>query len=151
MRRLAFLVPMLACSGAISQEAAGGPFELHFGGVSHHWRHDDEHNDLNLGLGLEYRFSADLGVIAGYYQNSNHKPSEYALLRYQPLHLGPVQLGGLAGVVNGYDRDDGARANGAAMLAASVDLERLNVSLVGMPSVGRRVDGCVSLQFGWRL
>jgi len=122
---------------------------VQLGGVSHHFRRDGQHEDVNPGLGLQYRFTPAWGVIAGGYLNSDHHISEYAFGRWQPLSLGAVRLGAIGGLVNHYDHDNG-RVRGALLFAASVDLWRVNVSLVGMPSAGN-IDGCVSLQFGFRL
>jgi hypothetical protein len=51
--------------------------------------------------------------------------------------------------VNHYDRNHGGNL-ATLMMATSWHVGRLNVSLVGMPNA-ERVDGLVSLQFGWRL
>ena len=60
-----------------------------------------------------------------------------------------MHVGAIGGVVNHYDRNHGGNV-ATLMMAASWDVGRLNVSLVGMPNT-ERVDGLASLQFGWRL
>jgi hypothetical protein len=143
LRRLAFLALIAAAFPCAAED-----WVLHLGGVSHHFRSDGSHEDFNPGLGLEYRLSAEWGVLGGAYLNSDSRVSEYAYLRWQPLAIGPVRLGGIGGVVNHYD-ENGGRVRGAAMLAASIDFERLNVALIGIPNIGN-IDGCISLQLGLR-
>jgi hypothetical protein len=147
------LIALLLAAPAYADEAKPqeeAKWEIHVTGISHHWRHDDNDNDINMGLGLEYRFRPDLGVVGGFFHNSNGNIAEYLLLRYQPLHLGPVHVGGLVGTVNHYDVDDGNFIP-AVLAAVSVDLGRhAEVSVVTLPSIGHRVDGFISVQLGWR-
>jgi hypothetical protein len=143
------LVLLLLAAPAYADEAKDdAKWELHVTGISHHWWHDDNDNDINMGLGLEYRFRSDLGVIGGFFHNSNGNIAEYLLLRYQPLHWGPVHVGALVGAVNHYDVDDGNFIP-AVLGAVSVDLGRhVQFSVTTLPSIGHRVDGFISVQLG---
>jgi hypothetical protein len=90
------LIVALLVAPAYADEAKpqdDAKWEIHVTGISHHWRNDDDDNDINMGLGLEYRFRSDFGVIGGFFHNSNGNIAEYVLLRYQPLRWGPVHVG----------------------------------------------------------
>ncbi|HYB50341.1 MAG TPA: hypothetical protein VED47_04425 [Burkholderiaceae bacterium] len=156
-RLIIALVILVSPLASAAQDASGSSaeaardffrWEIHFGGLSHHWRNDDEYNDTNPGLGVEYRPTAETGVIAGFYRNSERRDSEYLFVRYQPFHYGPFHLGAIGGVVNHYDTNNGDFAP-AAMVAASVDLGHLEIAVVAAPNVGSS-DGCISVQFGLR-
>ena len=53
---------------------------------------------------LRAEFDKDLSAQVGFYRNSEYRTSAYALAEYTPLHLGPVSLGGFAGVATGYTK-----------------------------------------------
>ena len=124
------------------------PWTLHFGGFTHHWRNNEDHNNINLGLGVEYNFDRERSAMIGAYRNSQYRTAEYVYLHYEPFRIGRVRLGALGGVVNHYDADDG-RFVVPAMLTATLEIDRFELALVGFPNV-RNVDGCVSLQLGYK-
>lgn len=123
---------------------------VNLGGFSRHFETDKGYNENNLGLGLEYRTSAEIAYMAGAYYNSVHKTTSYAAVNWQPWHLGPVKLGAALGVMNGYP----SMANGgsffAALPLASVEGRHFGINLGVIPSMGK-VDGAVIVQFKLRL
>jgi len=125
--------------------------ELNLGGVSHHFRHDKEHNDLNFGLGYGFDFDRGVGLEAGAYANSEYVYTYYALVRYQPFEFGPVRAGALAGAVTGYSHCNHRHVCPAALPALSVDLSSIVLTVVAVPSIGNFLDGVVSLQLGVKL
>lgn len=56
----------------------------------------------NIGIGLALQIPHDLSVVGGTYVDSDNRRSNYLALMYQPLHLGDLHFGALAGVVTGY-------------------------------------------------
>jgi len=135
---------LLACG-----TAAAGDYEVNFGGVTHHFRNDQEHQDLNYGLGFGYNIDKAVGFDVGFYQNSNYTTTKYALVRYQPFEVKGVRLGFLAGVADGYKPFRNGGWFPAALPAASKSFGPVNVTLVGFPSIGKTADGMVSLQLGY--
>jgi opacity protein-like surface antigen len=149
-RPIAAIAASLAILAApVAQADEPSHWTLYLGGLTHHLRNDSIHNDINEGLGLEYRVSDSLGFAMGAYRNSLYKTSVYGLVRYQPLTLGSVRVGAVAGLIDGYSYHHGAYFP-AAMPALSLDVGRTTLTLVGIPNIGRAIDGMVSLQVGVR-
>ncbi|EQD66226.1 hypothetical protein B1B_06212 [mine drainage metagenome] len=64
-------------------------------------------NQRNLGLGLTAQFDRDWSISGGWYRNSYHRTSTYALLNWTPLHLAlpagwRIAAGATAGLDSGY-------------------------------------------------
>ena len=123
---------LIAFSGA----AAAGDFSVIAHGASHHFSeraHGAAWNEKNVGLGLRYAFDADLSVQTGIYRNSEFKNSAYLLSDYTPLHIGPVSIGGFAGVASGY----AARAvQPVAGAVARVTYQRVSLAVRAAPKSG---------------
>jgi hypothetical protein len=123
---------------------------VNLGGFSRHFASDKGYNENNLGLGLEYRTSAEIAYMAGAYYNSVRKTTSYAAVNWQPWHIGPVKLGAALGVMNGYP----SLANGgsffAALPLATVEGRHFGINFGIVPSMGK-VDGAVIVQFKLRL
>jgi len=141
------LIPLNTFPYQAGTNESDASYYLNLGGVSHHFRNDAIHNDLNYGLGIEYRVSDAFGITGGVYHNSLYRNSFYGLVRYQPVNLGPIRSGVVAGTVNGYNSHGFIPY---VMPAISADVKAMTVSLIGVPSIGR-VDGVISLQFSWRI
>lgn len=148
MSALAAITVWLAVLGSCDAKAEG--LTLNLGGVSHHFRNDKEHNDVNEGIGLEWDASRVVGVAAGGYYNSDSTWSQYVYVRYQPFNIGGTRIGALAGLVTGYKKW-GCSICPAGLLAVSHDYGPVTLSLVGFPNIGKAVDGVVSLQIGVKL
>ena len=96
---------LLAAAIALASTlSAAADYAVVVHGASHHFtqRAQGEWNQSNLGLALRAEFDKDLSAQVGFYRNSEYRTSVYALADYTPLHLGPVSLGGFAGVATGY-------------------------------------------------
>ena len=72
--------------------------------VSHHFNPAHEYNERNWGAFYECR-NGSLGLQTGYYRNSFYKDTLYLVGIYQPLTLGPVDLGGFIGPATGYSKN----------------------------------------------
>jgi hypothetical protein len=124
---------------------------INAGFYSWHFQRDKGLNDRNPGFGAEYRFSSVAAVTAGRFYNSERKYSNYAGLYYQPVSLGPLRLGLVAGGFDGYPK---MRHGGwflAAIPTASLEMGRVGVNLAFVPSWGDRLHGALSLQFKLKL
>lgn len=86
-------------------------------------------NSTTSGLGLQHGISESWRAMAGFYRNSNCVYSAYAGGAYLPLALGPVHLGGLAGLVTGYK----VSPLPAAGLVAALEWRRFGVDVVFIP------------------
>src|SRR5512133_3816651 len=69
-----------------------------------HLQRDKGFNDNNIGFGAEYRYSTVSSVTAGVIDNSDRQTSHYLGWYWQPVSLGPVRLGGVAGAMDGYPK-----------------------------------------------
>lgn len=69
---------------------------------SYHVRPVFDYNERNRGLGIEYHQGRDILYMAGAYRNSAYNRSVYGLVGWTPLHVGPLAIGAVAGLVNGY-------------------------------------------------
>ena len=72
------------------------------GMYSYHFQKDQNLNNNNWGIGLEYRFNTVASLTVGNFKNSDNGHSSYAGIYYQPIAIGPLKLGVVAGGFNGY-------------------------------------------------
>lgn len=93
------------------------------------------------GIGVLCRADTLL-VGAGAYRNSNGDPSKYVAAGWQPLRLGPVRLGAMFGLVDGYTRRGGAFAP-----MGGVSLSWGNAHLLMWPRVANYTQAGVALSF----
>gem|GEM_PF-177800 len=119
---------------------------LNPGMYSYHFQRDKNLNDSNRGFGIEYRFSTVASATAGRFYNSDRHYSNYAGVYYQPVALGPVRLGVVAGGFNGYPkmRDGGWFL--AAIPVASVEYKSFGLNIAIVPTYKDRLYGAISLQ-----
>lgn len=123
---------------------------INLGGFSRHFDRRADYNERNFGFGIEWRHSAEVAVMAGVYDNSLGKPSQYAAVNWQPWQIGPVKLGAALGVLNGYPGIERGGTFFAALPMATIEGKRFGVNLGLIPSM-KNVDGAVLLQFKIRL
>lgn len=91
---------------AAAQTAPAPSTHLVVHGLSHHTeprKSGKEWNEVNTGLALRVRYSADWSAQAGIYKDSVFKPTGYLLTDWTMLHVQSVSLGGFAG--GKYDGD----------------------------------------------
>jgi len=91
-----------------------------------------------------YKFSDDKAVAVGQYKNSIYKTSHYAYFDYEPLKMGPVRAGALAGVVDGYYFNNGGFIPMVAP-TASIEGKHLGVSAFYIPPM-KNVSSVVGFQ-----
>lgn len=152
---LALGLPLLA-SAAPDEAAPPAPATpaaqiwINVGGFSRHFDRSKHHNERNFGFGIEWRTSPELSYMAGVYDNSMGKHSQYLAANWQPWSLGPVKLGAAVGLMNGYPAMKRGGTFFAALPMASLEGRRFGINLGLIPSM-KDVDGAVVLQFKLRL
>src|SRR5690606_33373995 len=106
--------------------------------------------ESNLGFGIEWRRTPEVAIMAGVYDNSVGKPSQYAAVNWQPWQIGPVKLGVALGVLNGYPALNRGGTFFAALPMATIEGQRFGVNLGLIPSIGD-VDGALLVQLKMKL
>lgn len=143
------LLLMLVSAGPAN---AGDEHWVGLNTVSKHISPGRDYNEANWGVFYERRTSEDWGWQAGYYKNSFERDTFYGLGIWQPLHLGPVDLGGFLGAGTGYLEEKDGRGedrpkNGLSALAGFLitfkPVEDVGLNLIVASSV-------VALQLKWR-
>ena len=154
---LALALPLagFGVSAARADEASAAAADqpqiwINVGGFSRHFDRDPRYNENNFGFGIEWRRSPELAVMAGVYDNSLGKPSQYAAINWQPWQIGPVKLGAAIGILNGYPAISRGGTFFAALPMASIEGRRFGINLGLIPSI-KNVDGAVLLQFKLRI
>lgn len=135
---------------AMQLEAPKGEVWINLGGFSRHFSRGNGYNENNLGLGAEYRTSAEVSYMAGAYDNSVHKTTSYLAVNWQPWALGPIKLGGTLGVMNGYPSLAKGGAFFAALPMATWEGRRFGVNVGIIPSMGK-IEGALIVQFKVRV
>jgi hypothetical protein len=156
------LLRTFSCIGLISISAIAsaenfGPFAIvdskpiselwiNPGFYSYHFNKNMNLNDNNLGLGLEYRYSTRSSIEVGGYHNSDWKTSHYLGWNWQPLELGPVRLGGVIGVINGYPKELHGGWFPAALPQASFEYKNIGANIIYTPGYQNKLYSAFSFQ-----
>ncbi len=135
---------------ALDLDAHQGEVWINVGGFSRHFHRGSGYNENNLGLGAEYRTSAEVSFMVGAYDNSVRKTTSYLAVNWQPWSLGPINFGGTVGVMNGYPSLAKGGVFFAALPMATWEGKRYGVNVGLVPSIGK-VDGAVIVQFKLRV
>lgn len=152
---------VLACSLACGDAPAQATAPQWWGNVnlgSYHFVDEGEFlprgqrfNEFNPGIGAELQWQPRHAIAAGYFRNSVHEDSLYALYHYTPLQLGRyVRVGGMLGLVTGYPGyNDGGLAP-AGGLVGKIEAGRVGINLIYLPEIRDAVPNTLGLQFKWR-
>ena len=119
---------------------------LNPGLLSYHFDQSRNFNALNYGFGGEYKFSSVASLTAGTFRNSNYRQSNYIGAYWQPIAIGPVHIGVVAGGFNGYLSNNNGGWFPAVLPAFTVEGKRVGFNLILIPSIADRVSGSLSLQ-----
>lgn len=143
---LALSIVILAPTAARAEAA----LILH--GVSHHLdkrQHPDgrDWNERNTGAGLRWEFTPQAAAQVGFYANSMDRQSAYVLGDFTPWQIGPVRVGGFAGVVTGYTMPIMPMAGAVALIGAG----RWHLALRAAPKGTRNGSAVVALEVGVKL
>jgi len=104
-------------------------------GASYHLNQDVHHNQRNWGLGLEIKLDRDHSVVFGQYRNSIDNESHYGGMTWMPWHLGPVSMGGMFGIIDGY-RPLHGKPIPMVMPFASIENKNVGINIMAMPPIG---------------
>lgn len=143
-------------AGAALPSGAGaeqryGELWLNPGFYAYHFQRERHLNDHAYGFGAEYRFSETGAITAGTFRNSNWAHSHYLAYYWRPLKYGPVRLGVVAGLLDGYP---GTRKGGwfpGALPTASLEYGRVGLNMFYIPSYKDRINGSITLQLKLRI
>jgi len=156
-RRLGVTATFLLLMSKPTYAQSYGPFEiikpsekselwLNLGMYSYHYDKSQSFNNNNVGFGAEYRFSSVASVTVGGFKNSDSTHSNYAGIYWQPISIGPINLGLVGGGFNGYSSTNNSGWFPAVFPAATIEWERIGANIFFIPTVGDRVHGAISLQ-----
>jgi hypothetical protein len=121
------------------------------GMYSYHFQKDQNLNNNNWGVGLEYRFNTVASVTLGNFKNSDNGHSSYAGIYYQPIAIGPIRLGVVAGGFNGYQSTNNGGWFPAVLPALTIEDGIFGANIFFIPTLGDRVHGAISLQIKVKL
>ncbi len=119
---------------------------LNAGMYSYHYDKSQNFNNNNIGIGAEYRFSTVASLTVGGFKNSDSSHSNYAGIYWQPIAVGPVNIGVVGGGFNGYSSTNNGGWFPAIFPAATIEGKWIGANLFFIPTVGDRVHGAISLQ-----
>lgn len=118
---------------------------------SYHFAKDQHFNNNNLGLGIEYAFNTVASVTVGEYSNSLRHQSNYAGIYYHPIELGPIKVGIVAGVINGYPAMNQGRYSAALLPTISTEYKWIGANLYFIPPIGNTTYSVLSAQLKFRI
>ena len=121
------------------------------GMYSYHFQKDQNLNNNNWGIGLEYRFNTVASATVGNFKNSDNGHSSYVGIYYQPISIGPLKLGVVAGGFNGYQSTNNGGWFPAVLPTLTIEEGRFGVNVFFIPTVGDKVHGAISFQLKVKL
>jgi hypothetical protein len=119
---------------------------LNPGLLSYHFDQNKNFNSINYGFGAEYKFSTVASLTVGTYRNSYYRQSNYIGGYWQPLAIGPIHIGVVAGGFNGYSNTNDGGWFPAILPALSIEGDLVGLNLLVIPTIPNRVSGSLSLQ-----
>lgn len=119
---------------------------LNPGLYSYHFDRNRDFNSFNYGFGAEYKFSSVASITFGSYRNSYYHPSLYVGAYWQPIAIGPVQVGVVAGGFNGYANTNNGGWFPAVLPAFTMEGDLVGLNLIVIPTIPNHVSGSLSLQ-----
>jgi hypothetical protein len=135
----------------VIEPKAKSEFWINPGMYSYHFQKDQNLNNNNWGVGLEYRFNTVASVTLGNFKNSDNGHSSYAGIYYQPIAIGPIRLGVVAGGFNGYQSTNNGGWFPAVLPALTIEDGIFGANIFFIPTLGDRVHGAISLQIKVKL
>lgn len=124
---------------------------LNPGTLSYHFQRDKGLNGNNLGLGAEYNYSTVSSVMIGEFNNSDRYTSHYLAWHWQPIGLGPVRFGAVAGLIDGYPNMLDGGWFFAVIPTIGINYKYIGANLLLIPSYQNRLYGAISLQLKLRV
>lgn len=124
---------------------------LNPGFYAYHFQKDRNLNNNVAGFGAEYRYSTESALTAGVYHNSNWHTSHYLAFYWRPVMVGPMRLGAVVGLLDGYP---GTRKGGwfpAAIPTVNVDYGRVGINVFFIPTIRDSVNGSITFQLNFKV
>jgi hypothetical protein len=151
---------LIICGTSIANSY--GPFEvlesnpkselwINPGLVSYHFDQKKDFNAVNYGIGAEYKFSSTASLTAGQYHNSYHNLTHYIGAFWQPVRVGPVQMGLVIGGFNGYTNTNNGGWFPALMPAFSMESQWIGLNILVIPSIQNHIAGSVAFQVKFKV
>lgn len=112
---------------------------------SYHLDRSEEYREINPGLGLEFGMNDRWSLVAGVYNNSFGRASEYAGATYMPWQWRAARFGTVMGLVTGYE----SRPVPVVLPALSIEGTDFGVNVVVSPKHGDSPGG-LGFQLKWR-
>lgn len=129
--------------------ASAGELWLDVPVASYHTDRSKNYNETNYGLGLEYRLNEEVSLGVGRYYNSIRSWSNYIGATYTPFSLGPVKLGVVGGIINGYDSFGGGYFP-VIIPTAVIEGKRMGINIVAAPPI-KDNSGVIGFQLKFKL
>jgi hypothetical protein len=126
---------------------------LQLGGISHHIDRSRNFNEQNWGIGIEHKLNKDnplaigndSSISVGQYRNSIDKTSHYLLYHYKPIHVGPFNIGVMAGAVDGYHLNKGGPIP-LVLPVASIEGRHVGANFMCVPKM-KDISAVCAVQF----
>lgn len=150
---LAVLCPLAQAADGVTPVEQEAEHQLWVGSgfLTYHFNRDKDLNGRNYGIGVEYRFRGDLAATAGRFYDSDRAYSNYAGAIWEPFALGPVRLGAVFAVFDGYPRMRDGGWFPAVIPMATFEYKRVGVNVGFVPSYKDRLYGGLSVQLKLKL
>lgn len=118
---------------------------------SYHFAKDQNFNNNNLGVGVEYAFNTVASVTVGEYSNSLRHQTNYAGIYYHPIEIGPIKVGVVAGVLNGYPAMNHGRYSPSLLPTISTEYKWIGANFYFIPPIGNSTYSVLSAQLKFRI
>lgn len=150
---LAVVCPLAYAGDTVTPLVQAPTHELWVGSgfLTYHFDRDKELNGKNTGIGVEYRFRGDLAATGGRFYDSDRAYSNYAGAIWEPFAIGPVRLGAVFAVFDGYPRMRDGGWFPAVIPMATLEYQRVGVNVGFVPSYKDRLYGGLSVQLKFKL
>jgi hypothetical protein len=110
-------------------------------------------NEVNPGAALRVDLTDTQGVQAGVYRNSYYKTTAYAVYQYTPLAIGPVRVGGFAGLASGYKAQSTLNVGALSVVGgayAVADVGGYTVAVRAVPRISPKTVGVITVEVGFK-
>jgi hypothetical protein len=87
------------------------------------------------------------------YRNSYYKTTAYAVYQYTPVAVGPVRIGGFAGLASGYKAQSALNVGALSVVGgayAVADVGGYTMAVRAVPKISPKVAGVVSVELGFK-
>ena len=161
-----YIIALIASVGVLfsaqCQSESYGPLELivpieknelwlNPGLYSYHFDQNKDFNSINYGFGAEYKFSSVASVTAGTYRNSYYHSSNYIGAYWQPIAIGSIAVGVVAGGFNGYSNTNNGGWFPAVLPALTIESKFVGLNILVIPTIPSHVSGSLSLQLKFKV